>query len=67
MAAIAQGTRYNVDKWPNAEDVEGLALGVEWVKEGDGIEVVRSGGGEEIVVKEGALELWEDGAAMVVS
>ncbi|KAL8795942.1 MAG: hypothetical protein Q9195_001686 [Heterodermia aff. obscurata] len=112
VATIAQGGRYDLEKWPNAEDVEGLALGVEWVDKGAELQVLRWNGGERILIKKAlaktivvnkivadkvvankvvakkvvvkkrvakrgvakneavdmeALELWEDGAAVVVS
>lgn len=114
VAKIAQGALYNVDKWPNEEEVKRLALAVEWVNNEAEIEVLRSNGGEKVVGKKAlakkivldkvvvnklvvnklvanevvankvvtkrimanegrgqgtgeVLELWEDGAAMVVS
>ena len=72
VAAVVQGGRYNVDKWPNAEDVEGIALVVEWVDSGKDVKVLREEDGgekievtEKIVVKD--MELWEDATEVAVS
>ena len=56
IATVAQGGRYDVDKWPNAEDVEGLALEVKWVNKDHDIEVLRSNGGEKVVAKKALVE-----------